>query len=269
MNSFSQRRGIKPIKKIQIDSMDDDLRTGLWNALYVHCLNKIYDKELFRILWDKHLKRLLDTLPHLLEDIYDDIRDHFFECEWNEVYDFIEFVSNNYPDKRANRQFIKHCNTVLERESSAYRFVGGKITPITSEVEISAIKEAIKVPIDPVREHINCSLELFSDRKKPDYRNSIKEAISAVECLCKLISGNPKAELKHALIEIEKKVPFHKSFKSALLKLYGYVSDADGIRHALLEQSNLSSEDARFMLVICSAFVNYLLEKASKAGIEL
>ncbi|MGY0035854.1 hypothetical protein [Pedobacter sp. NJ-S-72] len=28
-------------------------------------------------------------------------------------------------------------------------------------------------------------------------------------------------------------------------------------------------EDARFMLVSCSAFVNYLIVKAEKAGIEL
>ena len=36
MTSFSQRKGIKPIKSIiQIDSMDDDLRNSLWNALQV------------------------------------------------------------------------------------------------------------------------------------------------------------------------------------------------------------------------------------------
>lgn len=34
MESFSQRQGIKPIKSIvQIDSMDNDLRNSLWNAL--------------------------------------------------------------------------------------------------------------------------------------------------------------------------------------------------------------------------------------------
>lgn len=34
MESFSQRQGIKLMKSIvQIDSMDDDLRNSLWNAL--------------------------------------------------------------------------------------------------------------------------------------------------------------------------------------------------------------------------------------------
>ena len=51
-------------------------------------------------------------------------------------------------------------------------------------------------------------------------------------------------------------------------QLYGYTSDADGIRHALLDESDLDFEDAKFMLVSCSAFTNYLKGKAIKAGID-
>jgi hypothetical protein len=64
-------------------------------------------------------------------------------------------------------------------------------------------------------------------------------------------------------------IPMHPSLKSAFQNLYGYTSDANGIRHALLEEANLDFEDAKFMLVSCSAFVNYLVAKASKAGIGL
>lgn len=52
------------------------------------------------------------------------------------------------------------------------------------------------------------------------------------------------------------------AFKSALNILYGYTSDADGIRHALLEESTVKFEDAKFMLATCSAFVNYLIDKS-------
>ncbi len=37
----------------------------------------------------------------------------------------------------------------------------------------------------------------------------------------------------------------------------------------MTEEPNVSSTDARFMLVACSAFVNYLLGKASETGIKL
>jgi hypothetical protein len=45
------------------------------------------------------------------------------------------------------------------------------------------------------------------------------------------------------------------------------VKIADGIRHALLEESTLDLDDAKFMLVSCSGFVNYLAAKAAKAGV--
>ncbi|MGQ9708742.1 MAG: AbiJ-NTD4 domain-containing protein, partial [bacterium] len=36
-----------------------------------------------------------------------------------------------------------------------------------------------------------------------------------------------------------------------------------------LDEPNLSFEDAKFMLVSCSAFINYLITKAAKAGIKI
>ena len=52
----------------------------------------------------------------------------------------------------------------------------------------------------------------------------------------------------------------HPSFNKALLKLYGFTSDASGIRHAANEKDiKIKYSDAKFMLVSCSAFINYLL----------
>ena len=36
-----------------------------------------------------------------------------------------------------------------------------------------------------------------------------------------------------------------------------------------MDESSLSQEDARFMLVICSAITNYLTVKADKAGVKI
>jgi hypothetical protein len=45
---------------------------------------------------------------------------------------------------------------------------------------------------------------LLSDRQKPDYRNSIKESISAVESAAKIISGDPKIDMSKVLSMLEK-----------------------------------------------------------------
>ena len=67
----------------------------------------------------------------------------------------------------------------------------------------------------------------------------------------------------------QKKIDMHPALKTAFNKLYGYTNDEQGIRHSLLEKDTVDFEDAKFMLVSCSAFINYLTIKSSKGGIKL
>lgn len=276
--SFSQRKGLEPVKSVlQVDSMDSDLRIGLWNVLDIVYWNRRGDThreldQLLKKIWFSYFKRPIDTRGLYMSRDIEIIRDYFFKCSWNEVYDFIEFIANNYDDEKTSGLFVNFCNAVLKQELSAYRFVGGVITQLTSEQEIAEIEEALEAKSPkPVTIHLKTALDLLADRKSPDYRNSIKESISAVEAICCSITGNSKATLGQALKAIERdgKVDLHPALKAAFDKLYGYTSDAEGIRHALLDEPNLDFEDAKFMLVSCSAFINYLREKSSKAGIEL
>ncbi len=137
-----------------------------------------------------------------------EIRDYFFECPWHEVYDFIEYIANECPSSsnNSNTDFMNVCNKMLEREVSAYRFVEGRITQITSEVEITEIKEALDADnyFKSVTNHLGQALNLMPDRKSPDYRNSIKESILAVEAICQLITSKDKTTLGQALGEVEK-----------------------------------------------------------------
>ncbi len=162
MESFSERKGLKPIKSVmQVDSMDEDLRTGLWNALTVHYWNlvkplphvTIYSlsyasnhdmKILVHRLWMDHFKKPVDEIGQEWHDIHSRLRTHFFQCPWNEVYDFVEFVANNYPRDYVNQDFIKDCNVILGTEVSAYRFVGDRITQITSEEEIREVETGLE-----------------------------------------------------------------------------------------------------------------------------
>jgi hypothetical protein len=118
----------------------------------------------------------------------------------------------------------------------------------------------------PVAVHIKTALGFLADRKSPDYRNCIKESISAVEAACKLIAKDDRATLDAAIKRLKSRVGLHPALEAAFIKMYAYTSDADGIRHALMEQPTLSFEDAKFMLVSCSAFVNYLTAKSARRG---
>ncbi len=105
-----------------------------------------------------------------------------------------------------------------------------------------------------VNKHLKRSLELLSDRKKPDYRNSIKESISAVESIARIITHKPKATLGDALKVLEKKKHIHKALQEGFSNLYGYTSDEHGIRHAMMKNSDLTAADAKFFFTLMHVF---------------
>lgn len=276
---FSQRKGLKPVKSLlQTDDMDEGLRNGLWDAFQLiiwgsesSSYNYLEHTELnwlFTATWHKFFKNPVDTLPRKARDAIRAVRDYFFSCEWYEVYDFIEFVAWHMekPD-----EFVKLVNAVLKRELSGYRLIDKKIVEISSEEEVLSIEAALKntSKLAGAHAHLSSSLSLLSDRKNPDYRNAVKEAISAVESISQVITGDTKATLGSALKALEKQSLIHPALKASLSSLYGYTSDANGIRHAMLDEQNLTFIDAKFMLVTCTAFINYLVGKAAEGGIKL
>lgn len=189
--------------------------------------------------------------------------------EWYIVFDFIEKylrISN----KETKDIMQKEFNRILEDEVSAYRIEGGLVVPVTNEMELETIRIASKTKYDAVNTHISKALSLYADRKKPDYENSIKESISAVESMCCIITGQTGAgaTLGKTIKKLQDGgVHIHQSLVNGFSALYGYTSDEDGIRHGGIDFSNAPAEDAKFMLVSCSAFVNYLVEKWSKVAI--
>jgi hypothetical protein len=277
MPSFSQRKGIKPLEKsFQKEAIDSELRNSLWSVLY-ELIYKNWDdprwdstsqkiENLFNEYWWFYFKRPSDNRPQFHEAL-SIIRDYFFKCPWNEVYDFVEFTAQHAD--WVGEGIRGTSNIFMQTENSAYRFVGNEIAEITSEVEIKAIEEAVATGIPGVQRHLMTALSLLSDRKKPDYRNSIKESISAVEAICRLLSDAPKATLGTALKHVSAKTPFHPAFEKGLLALYGFTSDEHGIRHSLLEEPKLQYSDAKFMLVLASGFCGFLLAKCAENGIEV
>ena len=186
--------------------------------------------------------------------------------EWYTIYDFIEkylLICNEDKVDKMQSEF----NRILEEEVSAYRILEKKVIPITNKSELLTIKEAKNSDFDSVKIHIDKALGLFAERRTPDYENSIKESISAVESMCCIITGlsGKNATLGNTLKKLkENGVHIHQAMEKAFLSLYGYTSDEDGIRHGGIDFRNAPSEDAKYMLISCSAFINYMTEKWRK-----
>jgi hypothetical protein len=274
---FSQRAGLQPTKlEVQISTVSPELRNRLWNVLHITNWNSVrYDwlgapsnedlQILFRKLWNDYFKRRIDELPILCRSAINELREYFIGCQWFQVYDLIEFVSDSTASGYSRTDFMNSCNAVLAEELSAYRFVAGKIVPISAKEDVAAIEAAIAQTASlfpTASQHLQAAISLLARKPNPDYRNTIKESISAVEALCNAVTGEPHGTLGQALKVLDFRV--HPALGLAFEKLYGYTSDAEGIRHALMDEQNLQQEDALFMLVACSAFIGYLVSKYAR-----
>jgi hypothetical protein len=267
---FSQRKSLQEASiALQVDGMSTELRNSLWNVLVLYIFRPYIDgveafngraiDSYFDYLTIHFFKTALDQELILYRmDKVNRLYQEFCELEWNKIYDFLEVTLSYFqsPD------FMSTFNLVLRKEMSGYRFIGALATEITSEQEVELLQEVLDDRDFPsVSIHLRNSLALMSNRENPDYRNSIKESISAVESLAKSITGKEKATLGTALKELEKTNKLHPALKESFLKLYGYTSDEGGIRHAMLEEPDLTADDAKYILLSCTSFINYLKSK--------
>ncbi|MEE1962000.1 hypothetical protein V1387_04830 [Allomuricauda taeanensis] len=275
---FSERYGhATPRESLQLNSIHEKLRIKIWNCIdlnFISTLNsrfKDYNsnhESICRVIWTEFLERDIDAMHpfkvRLGVSFFQDVRSIYNKMEWFEVYEFIENLSI-LDQIEFDGHFTKDINIALEAEHSGYRLVNNQVLKITDKGEIESIEEAIESNKEsPASTHLKAAINLLSI-KNPDYRNSIKESISAVESACSILVDKPKATLGDALNILEREYNLHPALKKSFNSLYGYTSDAGGIRHKM-KQGDEEPEhgDAIFMLVSASAFINYLQFKFKK-----
>ncbi|WP_431166316.1 AbiJ-NTD4 domain-containing protein [Tenacibaculum halocynthiae] len=276
---FSQRIGETPeSKEIQIHYIDDELKNRLWNTIEIYFVKPLYtnnkkyysDKKVsfFNNVWHNFYKKPIHSQSN--NPLFE-IRDNFFYSIWYEIYDFIEFLLSTKIDVVNYEEFKGSLNSILKSEFSGYRVIDNLITQITNELEINEIKEAKSVSsnypqLPGVDKHISLAIEKLSNRDNPDFRNSIKESISAVESTCRILTN--ESTLGKALSKLDSKgIVINTELKKGFEKIYNYTNSKEsGIRHSIIDNNHIepSFDEAKYMLVSCSAFINFILSKAKK-----
>jgi len=81
-----------------------------------------------------------------------------------------------------------------------------------------------------------------------------------VESVAQLITNQKTTSFPKLIKKMN--LNFDTNFGNSMRLLYDWTSKDDGIRHANTEDKlKTSFEEAKYMLVSCSAFVNYLIAK--------
>jgi hypothetical protein len=277
--SFSDRMGITTPPSLGRDEISSDLVARLWNVFQPILFARRDDHStewrpgMVRVF--HHLAWQINGLTHTASIEIRRLQRWFFgegddaELEWFEVYNFIEFLVADLwsYDQKIQTFAIARFNEVLEREGSRFRFVDTVLTEITDSAEVQEVDQALASGdrFSGAREHIASALENLGRRPEPDYRNAIKEAISAVESTLKVLTGRDHGDLSVALKAFQQAKPIHGALFKGLGSLYGYTSDEHGLRHALLEaDANVGFAEAKFMIVACAAFMNFLILKSGE-----
>jgi hypothetical protein len=270
-NRFSDRIGATNPPELATTEASDALSAALWNTFepFLFADAEEWPATLRRVY--AYLHWLTYEVPHrhYPSQARERLNDWYFSDDrvWYEIYNFCEFAANliagGLVGSRSG-QVYQLFNGVLEKEGLPYRFVQGVLTTITDPTEIRAVHEALRSGdrFIGAREHLAKALQFLGLRPEPEFRNTIKEAISAVESALKVLTGHAHADLAEALREFARAHPIHGALFKGLDSLHGYTSNEHGLRHALLEaDANVGFAEAKFMVVACSAFVSYLIAR--------
>lgn len=283
---FSEAHGMGSCNmQMQIDDLDDRTRNILFNVIsksldeqfrFYNVVRKRiqtpqedhFCRNVLTLVFEKKLKPDgyygVDSIMPYIEEVFDN-------AVYNELFDLIEKIClYRYEENEQYKlsELYKLLNYIFESEYVGYRFVDGRITPITDKNEIESIEDACNNEFEGTRAHIKKAVGFIADREHKDYKNCIKESISAVESICSIVAGQKKSSLGDALKNLKKKgVKIQSQLESAFFNLYNYTNSEKGIRHAEgVFESDVTFEEAKFMLVSCSAFVNYLTANYGKVG---
>ena len=172
---FSERLGITSVIPLQIDSMNEALRVSIWNLLLT-----IINIEGSDGAWQYSLKHLAeyffkfptDGVPKCISLRGKEwFRNRYQALQWYEVYNLLGFITQNAnisDTYDTSSKTLKLANDVLVRERSGYRFINGQLAPITNEIEMKSIEDAVaaakRAGLGGVVEHLQTSVQLLGKR---------------------------------------------------------------------------------------------------------
>ena len=280
MPLFSERNGYIKVSDILIKNDVPDIVANAISSAFEGACNILNDEgertwehmpsdEFESYVWTHFLnKRRSQYRISKYSDKFNDLESFIISSStpWYRKLDFIEFVLINLKSQStaAYDYFVKDLNWQFSRLNFGYKIVADQVIDSISDEEVKSIETAVNHKSVSIKEHFARALELYSQRPEGDYANSIKESISAVEYICRELTGANK--LGEALHAFEKKgLLIHPRLKDAFEQLYAYTNQPNtGVRHALMDNTGSYSpghEEALFFLDTCSSFVNYLTAK--------
>lgn len=205
---------------------------------------------------------------------------------WQKVYDFCERLHSQLPNQvgwednygnyteriaRADSQayIAAEVQRLFFEEGLAYEFTDGAVRRQGRKhtVELASKSQVVlgAAELISARQHFEKALQFFRHPTKPDYQNSVKEAVCAVEATGKTLFPMAKAATLGDLIKwlgSTTLVVVPKALCQTLTGIYAFRNGAEGVAHGASTGGKVSAEVAEYVLGVCASQIIYLVDLA-------
>ncbi len=276
--TFSQAYGYEELPQpLKLEELSKQARTQLWSLLYDQVETTLIPYKRLGVPWRMILKSVhqdilnLPTDEFFPEDLFEaelekfvaTYKTIFMNAPFFKVFNILQAImrhSDCPPEfTQSVSQIFKRCRLAYVVDSSNSATIYPAATEEEGKAILQATAELNSAGLASAVAHLRKASDCIN---QGDYPGAVRESIHAVESAARQYDPNAKT-LEPALKALEKAGTLHSALKQAFSKLYGYTSDEQGIRHALInkQQSNAGQDEAVFMIGACASFSGYLARK--------
>ena len=283
--TVSQAYGYEELPRpLKLEELSKEFRLKIWNLLYEHIRFEfeygdlqIYDDEHLVNPWRNILRTLhvdfLERPIHALEEMNNRLELRRFVQEYypflmrepfSSVFNLLIMVVRH---EECPKDFITSASSLFVTCRLAYVLdvqspptIYPAVTVEEGQALLQAAAELRSVGLTSAVTHLRLASDCVS---QGNYAGAVRESIHSVESTARQFDPSAKT-LEPALKALERTGALHPALKKAFSNLYGYTSDEQGIRHALIDnpQPNVGQDEAVFMLGACASFSSYLARNA-------
>lgn len=202
---------------------------------------------------------------------------------WDKAYDFCERLHSHLardvghywndefqlqtPKAEVQTFVADELQRLFAEEGLAFEFTEGLVRRRGRKHTVDVTTRAQVVLGDPrlggARRHYDKALQFFRSPSKPDYENSVKEAVCAIEAAGKALFPQAKAATLGDLAKwfsSTKDVAIPKALVNTITGIYGYRSGGDGVGHGGASGGSATAEVAEYVLAVCASQIIYLVD---------
>ena len=195
-------------------------------------------------------------------NIWNEVQDYIYDCEWYSVYDIIEGFYNVIPFTE-REDFEEKVNQLFYEENIGWQLVAGELHVRGDEAFEQVLDGAAEVldssGLTTAASELTEAIRDLSRRPEPDLSGAGHHSMAALECVARQVTGDEKSTLGKIIKENVGLIP--PPVDDAVLKLWGFASDQ--ARHGKVSRE-LNWEEVQLLVGISAALSSYLVQKLAK-----